>query len=97
MPSKKSNGETAKILVEKAFPHFQVADSVPANTAPTVRKGPSRAVVGAKVQGTDFVRPLKKSTAKSFVVRPTKSPAADSGITSKSVIADGKRIIAIQG
>ena len=93
MPAKK----TAKSIVAKAFPHQLIADAVPVNTSPTVRKGVSRNSATAIFKGVKFSGNLGKSKAKTLLVRPENSADADSRTVSKSVIADGMRIIAIQG
>lgn len=93
MPAKK----TARSIVAKAFPHQLIADAVPVDTPATVRKGVSRSSASAKFSGVKFSGNLGKSKAKTLLVRPEHSADADSRTVSKSVIADGVRIIAIQG
>lgn len=93
MPAKK----TAKRIVSNAFPHQVIADAHPVETTPTIRKGVSRSSANVKLHGVRFSKTLGKSKAENLLVRPENSPNADSRTVEKSVIADGSRIIAVQG
>lgn len=94
MPNKKA---TTKSTVQKAFPNLIVSDSLPVHSRPA-RQGLSRARVAEKLDRATLADHLvKKSQVQRFDTRPKSSPKADSLIFSKSVFAEGKKIIAYEG